>query len=464
MGSATMVAWPEVSSLDLAELLAALSRALDMTEGQPAGHCARCCFIGTRLGEALGLDAMEMRELYFTLLLKDLGCSSNAARICELYLTDDLAFKNDFKTVGDSLPQVLRFVLGHTGLKAGMAERFRAIVNILQNGGTIARELIETRCHRGAAIARKLRFSETVAIGIQNLDEHWNGGGKPLGLKGADIPLFSRIALFAQIVDVFHQSGGAATALAEVRRRSGTWFDPALVETFRAVSATPDFWTSLADDDLPHLILSLPPARDSTVVDDDYLDDIAAAFGEVVDSKSPYTAGHCDRVALFTDMIAEELDVSALDRRWLKRAALLHDIGKLGVSNSVLDKPGKLDDAEWAEMRRHSLYSEEILSRISAFGAIARIGGAHHERLDGKGYPRGIMANDISVETRIVTTADFFDALTADRPYRAAMSVAKALSIMDEVSGTAIDPVCLAALKRALTRVDGGMTGEQAAA
>ena len=463
MASATMVAWPEVSSLDLAELMAALSRALDMTEGQPAGHCARCCFIGTRLGEALGLDAAEMRELYFTLLLKDLGCSSNAARICELYLTDDLAFKNDFKTVGDSLPQVLRFVLGHTGLKAGMAERFRAIVNILQNGGTIARELIETRCHRGAAIARKLRFSETVASGIQNLDEHWNGGGKPLGLKGADIPLFSRIALLAQIVDVFHQSGSAATALAEVERRSATWFDPGLVDTFRTVSAAPDFWPSLADDDLPRLILSLPPARDAAAVDDDYLDDIAAAFGEVVDSKSPYTAGHCDRVALFTDMIAEELGVSALDRRWLKRAALLHDIGKLGVSNSVLDKPGKLDDAEWEEMRRHSRYSEEILSRIVAFGAIARIGGAHHERLDGKGYPRGISAEDISFETRIVTTADFFDALTADRPYRAAMSVAKALSIMDDASGTAIDTICLAALKRALVRVDGGMTGEDTA-
>jgi putative nucleotidyltransferase with HDIG domain len=450
----TAATWPEVTSLGLAELLGALSQALDITEGQPEGHCARCAWIGTRIGQELGLDTHALQELYFTLLLKDLGCSSNAARICQLYMTDDIRFKEDFKTIGDSLPQVLRFVLGHTGLKAGMAERFRAIVNIMQNGGQIARELIETRCQRGAAIARKLRFSENVATGIQNLDEHWNGQGKPLGLKGSDIPLYSRIALLAQIVDVFHHASGQRAALDEVKRRSGSWFDPALVQAFETVALDIGFWMQLAAPDLPSFILTLQPARNTAPVDDDFLDDIAAAFGEVVDAKSPYTAGHCDRVALFSDMIAEEMGLTVEQRRWLKRAALLHDIGKLGVSNSVLDKPAKLDDEEWVEMKMHAVYSEEILSRIDVFKEMARIGGAHHERLDGKGYPRGISGDAISFETRIVTTADFFDALTADRPYRAAMPVSKALAIMDEAEGTAIDRSCLAALKSALLRVD----------
>ena len=189
-----MVEWPQADKIGLAELMAALSHALDMTEGQPQGHCARCCWIGTQIGIAMGLGEAELHDLFFMLLLKDLGCSSNAARICELYLTNDLSFKGDFKTVGDSLPQVLRFVLSHTGLKAPMADRFRAIINILQNGGEIARELIETRCQRGAEIARKLRFSSEVTAGIQSLDEHWNGHGKPVGLAGHAIPLFSRIA------------------------------------------------------------------------------------------------------------------------------------------------------------------------------------------------------------------------------------------------------------------------------
>lgn len=448
------VKWPEISSLSLAELLSALSQALDITEGQPIGHCARCCFIGSKIGEALGLSDLEQKELYYALLLKDLGCSSNAARICELYLTDDLTFKSDFKSIGDSLPQVLRFVLSHTGMKAGMAERFRSIVNILQNGGSISRELIETRCHRGAAIARKLRFSEVVASAIQNLDEHWDGGGKPLGLKATTIPLFSRIALLAQVVDIFHRSSGKNAARREIEQRSGTWFDPHVASVFLVVSDDDSFWQSLEDVDLPRLILALPPARDESSIDDDYLDDIAAAFGEVVDSKSPYTAGHCSRVALFTDMIAEELEFSDNERKWLNRSALLHDIGKLGVSNCVLDKPGKLDDAEWVDMRQHAVYSEEILLRISAFTEVARIGGAHHERLDGKGYPRGLTSEDISLETRIVTTADFFDALTADRPYREAMPLGRALGIMEDAVGTAIDPQCLAALKRGLAKLE----------
>jgi response regulator RpfG family c-di-GMP phosphodiesterase len=190
--------------ITLSELLGALSHALDLTEGQPAGHCVRCSRIGVAIGREIGLSEDEIAELYYALLLKDLGCSSNAARICELYLTDDLSFKGDFKFIDGSLPQALRFVLGHTGLKAGLAERFRAIVNIFQNGGEIARELVETRCHRGADIARKMRFSDAVADGIRNLDEHFDGGGKPLGLSGHAIPLYSRIALLAQVIDVFH--------------------------------------------------------------------------------------------------------------------------------------------------------------------------------------------------------------------------------------------------------------------
>ena len=172
----------------LAELLGALSHALDMTEGQPAGHCVRCCWIGTQIGQEFGLSEFQLWELYYTLLLKDLGCSSNAARICQLYLADDLQFKHDFKQIDGSLPQALRFVLAHTGLQAGLTERFRALINIFQNGGNIARELIETRCHRGADIARKMRFSEAVAQGIQNLDEHWNGGGLPDGVARRGYP------------------------------------------------------------------------------------------------------------------------------------------------------------------------------------------------------------------------------------------------------------------------------------
>jgi HD-GYP domain-containing protein (c-di-GMP phosphodiesterase class II) len=299
-----------------------------------------------------------------------------------------------------------------------------------------------------------MRFSEAVAQGIRHLDEHWDGGGMPLGLQGNAIPIYSRIALLAQIVDVFQIANGIDGAKSEVQHRTGTWFDPQLAAAFERLAAQADFWETLRSDDLRHAIFALEPAQSSSMVDEDYLDDIAAAFAQVVDSKSPYTSGHSERVTLFADLIAKQLEMSAEQRRWLKRAALLHDIGKLGVSNSILDKPGKLDPDEWAAMKMHAAHTETILSRIAAFGELAAVAGAHHERLDGNGYPHGLKGDQITLETRIITTADIFDALTAERPYRAAMPVTKALATMSEMIGTQIDVDCFGALQQALANID----------
>ena len=447
----------DVAEIRLAELLSALSHALDMTEGQPQGHCVRCCWIGLQIAQELGLGELQTWELYCTILLKDLGCSSNAARICQLFLVDDLSFKRDSKQIDGSLPQALRFVLSHTGLKAGLAERFRAIIYIFQNGGEISRELIETRCHRGADIARRMRFSEAVADGIASLDEYWDGGGKPNGVAGIEVPLYSRIALLAQVVDVFQKAEGQGAAIREIANRSGTWFDPSLAEAFSRVAATPSFWEALNVQNLSHGIFALVPESHSVLVDEDYLDDIAQGFAEVVDAKSSFTRGHSDRVALYADLIGEELGLEPEHRRWLRRAALLHDIGKLGVSNSILDKPGKLDAEEWVQMRNHAMATEVILSRIEAFKALAPIAAAHHERLDGGGYPKKLKGDEIALESRILAVADIFDALTAERPYRAALPITKSLSIMTEDVGKAIDPLCFDALKRALGRVDASL-------
>lgn len=439
--------------LPLAEVLGAFSYALDITEGQPEGHCVRACWIGSHVGRRLGLSEAELWDLYYTLLLKDLGCSSNAARICELYLADDLSFKRDYKLVGSGISDALGFVFANTGKTVSLGKRARAIGHILRNGPQIARELVATRCERGADIARRLRFPESVAQGIYNLDEHWDGSGKPSGVKGQAIPLFARIALLAQVVDVFHHNAGPDAAIAEIERRSGTWFDPAVVTAFRDVARDDLFWRDLASPMLEAKLLALEPARQSVTVDEDYLDDIAAAFGEVVDAKSHYTGGHSVRVAHYAELLAGSLGYDPSRRRWLRRGALLHDIGKLGVSNAILDKPGKLDDAEWHVMQGHAQRTQDILGRISAFHDLAAVAAAHHERLDGKGYPHHIKGDEICLATRIITTCDFFDALTADRPYRAAMSVEQALAIMTESAGVQVDEDCLAALK-GLTALD----------
>ena len=341
-----------------------------------------------------------------------------------------------------------------TGLESGLGERFRAIVNILQNGGELSRELIETRCHRGADIASKMRFSPTVQDGIRSLDEHWNGSGKPEGLRGYEIPIVSNIALLAQVIDIFCTEKGPQAAVAEAKARSGIWFDPDIVDAFETMQVNQGFWEVLTSDQVEEKVLAMGPALESESVSDDFLDEIAAAFSDVVDAKSPYTADHSRRVTLYTDMIAEEIGLSSEHRRWLRRAALLHDLGKLAVSNQILDKPGKLTDAEFDVVKRHPYHSERILERISAFSDIAPIAGAHHERLDGKGYPYGLQGDDISLEARILTVADVFDALSAERPYRSAMPFAEAVSILEKDIDTAFDGKCVEALKRGLGRLN----------
>ncbi|MBN8648596.1 MAG: HD-GYP domain-containing protein [Caulobacterales bacterium] len=442
--------------LKLSELMSSLSYALDMTEGQPPGHCVRCCYIGMNIGEKYGLSPTQLWELFYVLLLKDLGCSSNAARICQLYLTDDLSFKHDFKEVEPSLPSVLNFVMSHTGLNADLAQRFKAVFNIMKNGSEISKELINTRCNRGAQIAQSLRFNDAVARGIYELDEHWNGKGQPQGLKGDEISIYSRIALMAQVIDVFTTSKNPENAIEEVKKRCDIWFDPQLCSVFDEVAKNGEFWEKLSSPDIEKYVYSLEPALEEIDIDDDFLDDIASAFGQIVDSKSPYTAGHSSRVAFYVDMIAKQMGFDLPSRRWLKRGALLHDIGKLGVSNALLDKDGKLTDEEWVLMRAHALYTEQILERIGAFSSLALIAGAHHERLDGTGYPHKLAGADIPIETRIISVADFFDALTADRPYRKAMSTAKAFEIMDQSVHNAIDEECLNALKAVVQEFGNG--------
>ncbi len=433
-------------SASLAEILSAFSYALDLTEGQPAGHSVRACWIGMKLGQAIGLSPQDLWDTYYAVLLKDLGCSSNAARVAQLFVGDDTRLKHDFKRIGPNPEDFGAFIMREVGTGAPADVRDQAVAHLAENAGAIMTELMDTRCTRGADIARQLRFSENVATAIAHLDEHWDGSGLPLGLSGESIHLGGRIALLAQIADVFFSAGGAEVARAEIASRRRTWLDPQLVDAFLAL-ADDQFWQAVGSPDIEQRLYALEPARQRVMVDEDYLDDIATAFGQVIDAKSPYTGGHSERVGLFADKIAAHLGLSEAARRPLRRAAMLHDVGKLGVSSQILEKPGKLDSLEWQDMQSHAQLTTEILGRIGVMADMAIIAGSHHERLDGTGYPLGIPAWGISLETRIISVADFFDALTADRPYRAAMSPQEALAVMAGEVGTAIDPRCFDALK-----------------
>lgn len=434
------------ATTSLSEVLSAFSYALDLTEGQPAGHSMRACWIGTAVARAMGISGGALRGVYYAILLKDLGCSSNAARVAHLFAGDDRHLKHEFKLIGPDATDFGAFMVAEVGAATSTTVREQALSNLSENAPAIMTEIIGTRCTRGADIARQLRFSNDVATAIAHLDEHWDGSGLPLGLAGEAIHLGGRIALLAQIADVFYTAHGPDRAIAEVERRAGSWLDPSIAAIFAEIGRRPGFWENLSACDFEQRLAALEPPAHRIAVDEDYLDDIAWAFGAVIDAKSPYTGGHSERVGGYADGVAERVGLDPDQRRALKRAAALHDIGKLGVSSRILEKPGRLEAEEWATMQRHASLTTDILGRIAGMRALAMIAGSHHERLDGAGYPFGLDANSIALETRIITVADFFDALTADRPYREAMQVGQAMDIIGQEVGKAVDERCFAAL------------------
>jgi putative nucleotidyltransferase with HDIG domain len=328
-----------------------------------------------------------------------------------------------------------------------VVERCWQVARLRANPGA-GREFIAIRCDRGAAIARRLGFPDATSEAIHSLDEHWNGRGLPDGLRGDAIPLLARIASLAQTVEVFHRRDGMIAAVATARARAGQWFDPQLVDALLTFRREDSFWARLRSDDLPAELNRWEPQDAAMLADEASLDRVAEAFANVVDAKSPWTYRHSTRVAEITVGVARQFGCPADFERDLRRVALLHDIGKLGVSNLILDKPGRPTDDELTQIRKHPDYSQQILEKVAAFKLLADVAGAHHERLDGRGYHRQLEGDMLSWATRALTVADVCEALTAQRPYREAMPWERARGIMSEQVGSGFDPDCLAALER----------------
>ena len=432
----------------LSEIIAALSHALDVTEGQPLGHAERTCLIGLRLADEAGLPASERSSLFYALLLKDAGCSTTSSTTADLFGADEHQVKYEGRLVDPRRPrQALRYLSRTVAPGAPLLRRGKHLRALVAMGVDGARRLGEMRCERGAEVARAIDLDEDAAVAIYQLDEHWDGHGYPEGLSGEAISPLARVICLAQTMEVFWQRGGPRGACDVARVRRGTWFDPRLVDAVAAFEHDVAFWASLIEPDVD----AHEPADRIERADDDRLDRVAEAFAQIVDAKSPYTARHSAGVADIAVGIATVMGADPATLRLLRRAGLLHDVGKLGVSNRILDKPGKLDDAEWAAMRRHPELSATILESVPALADVARLAAVHHERLDGTGYPNGLSADRLDLPSRILQVADVAEALSAERPYRAALPAAEVLAIVRADAGTKLDARAAAALERWLS-------------
>ncbi len=445
---------PTPVSFSFSAILSALSFAIDLTEAAVPGHALRTCIIGMRIGQAVGLQGNEVSALYQALLLKDIGCSSNAARMSQIVGGNDRTFKVGARLQDWTRPwapgiDTLKLLWREVLPSASTLQRLGRIGRIAMTQHHNNQKMIAVRCERGADIAQKLGLSPETAAAIHALDEHWDGSGYPNRLRGEQIPLLARILAVAQHLDVFASERSPKMAMKVLRDRSGRWFDPALVEIAFNLEADGLLWhralPAEGSEAARQLVLTLEPDHADGVGSDE-IDRICEAFAAVVDAKSPFTYRHSVGVAEVATSMATALQLAPERLQLVRRAALLHDLGKLAVPNTILDKASELSKDEWQVVVQHPRLTREILTRIEPFAELAQIAGAHHEKLDGTGYPDRLTASDLSLEARIVAVADVYQALTERRSYREGMSHSEAMKILQESSGHKLDSRCITAL------------------
>ncbi len=435
----------------VAEVVSALSQALDLGSGSTQWHSVRSCVLGMRIAAELDLPEEVQSELFYALLLKDAGCSSNASETYRSLQSDEISAKGEVKKLDWTSTNLdtIRYALARIAPGKPMWERAKAITRIATHQKSINRHITTLRCERGATLARLMGLQEGTASAIAGLDEHWDGSGNPDSLRKTQIPLASRIMLLAQTLDVFLTADGTEAALKMAEQRSGRWFDPELVTAVRSLSSRGELWVGLREGNDLQLALDSEPTAMLMEEGHVTLDAVCKAFAQIVDYKSPFTQNHSYGVANAATSIARNLDFTDSEILFVRHAALLHDLGKLGVSNAILDKPGKLDPHEWDIMRKHPELTWKILRSISGFEELSEVAASHHEKLDGTGYFRGLKAEQMTMASRILVVADIFDALIADRPYRAGMPLEKVHGILRSDAPKALDMDCVEALTRA---------------
>ncbi len=461
-----MVARPETGSVRIAELVATLSYAADLGLGQPMAHCMRQTVIALRLAGLAGASDRELEATYYLGLMMNVYCHADAAEQAQ-WFGDDISMKGDgFDTLDMSTARMVAFVLRRVGSHGSGMARARRLATFPVAGVKQMATFATTHSTLGAQFAGRIGLDETACVAIRQGYEQWDGKGYPRHLRGEEICLPARLVQLASPVEVFSRRRGTEAAVAVARRHRGTQFDPAIVDLF--CSHAPQLlagldqasdWDAVVDTE-PHLSRRVGGAD---------LDVVLEAMADLVDMKSPYLAGHSRGVANLASAAALASGHPSDDAAALRRAGLIHDLGRLGVSNAVWDKPGPVTEAESERIRLHPYLTDRMLARLSALGRSREIAARHHERLDGSGYPRGLTAASLTPPDRLLAAADVYHAMTEPRPHRDPLDPGQASRelraevVAGRLDGEAADAVLAAAGHRAPTRRawPGGLTARE---
>jgi HD-GYP domain-containing protein (c-di-GMP phosphodiesterase class II) len=445
------------SGVRLAELVAALSLGIDLGFGQPMEHVLRQCLIALRIADLAGLDEEQRVAVYYTALLVNVGCHTDAHEQAK-WFGDDIAMKSgkydhEFKSARGAVA-----MLGHIGAGNPTLQRFRVGLEFAVSGHKDLDGMIAQHAAMAQALAEELRLSDDVSDALGAAYEQWDGDGWPGKLQGDAIPVAARLAQLAEFVEVAYRVGGLEAAKATATKRSRTQFDPALAallcEHAGAVLGDLD---SVSTWDT---VIAAEPAL-AVVVAGARFDAALEAIANFVDLKSPYTSGHSRAVADLAAAAASQLGLPADEVVTLRRAGLVHDFGRLGVSNAIWDKRGPLGAGEWERVRTHPYLTERMLHGSETLAPLGAIAVQQCERLDGSGYPRGLSGAAISRHARILGAVDAYQAMREPRSYRAERTADDAaVELRAEVSARrldaeAVDAVLAAAGHRVQRRREG---------
>ena len=427
----------------LAELVAALSLGIDLGFGQPMEHVLRQCLISLRLAEGIGLDEEQRAVVYYTALLINVGCHSDAHEQAK-WFGDDIALKS---VKYDHEPRSIRMAAtGMRALGSGQAplHRFRLGLAFALSGHREVDGMIAHHAAIARAMAEQLSLPTEVLDAIGASYERWDGRGWPGDLGGDDIPLASRIAHVAEFIEVANRLGGVPAVRRLAQERSGGDFDPVVA---RLVDAEADVILSGLDTvGAWSAVIDAEPAL-AIVLTDDSLNAALLAIGNFVDLKSPYFLGHSRAVAELSAEAGARFGLAETDVQLVRRAGLVHGLGRLGISNAILDKRGPIGAGEWERVRMQPYLTDRMLRQSEALAPIARIAVQHRERLDGSGYPRGLSGSAISREARVLAVADSYQAMREPRPHRASRTAEEAAAeLLAEVKAGRYDADAVAAV------------------
>jgi HD-GYP domain-containing protein (c-di-GMP phosphodiesterase class II) len=437
----------------LVELVAALSLAADLGLGQEMEHGLRACLIATRLAERIELDQAARDDVYWMSLLAMTGCTADSFELRKIW-GDDLALRAGLFQAGPSELAVARYFLSRAGSDGGPIRRVHAGARLLTSGLRAVVESMTTHCQVTGRFARELRFGPGVINPLQHTFARWDGKGVPRGLSGDEIAIAARVFSVANYVEVEHQRAGLEAALALARRFAGSILDPDLVDALAGDAR--EIFAGLDQPSWEAVLAAEPGVRGRLVGDQFEL--ILSALGDFADLKSPWFSGHSGRVAALAATAAGAFALAPEDLVRVRRAALVHAIGRSGVSNAIWDKPGPLTIAEQERMQLYAYYTDRILRRGN-LADLADLASASHERVDGSGYPRGLGRSALSPAARVLAAADVYDALTSARPHRAAMTADQAADELTRearagrLDGEAVEAVRGAVGRAATTRL-----------